>query len=885
MKKTRMTTFILIVCLILCTFDPLIQSEGQLASAQALAMSMTEVYADGNYGLTVQAGDTVTISSKRELEMLQKYIDAGMLTEGVTFSQTQDILASDYTFSYDEALQSTKIYQDGVFLCRVSYTGAVYGEMASKATATSFQASGVDETSMYAISTGSSEFCGTYEGNGYQIYGLWNVTKGKDNGLFAVIGASGCVQNVNMTNCYMQGVDCCGVIASQNNGTLHESNVSNSVIVGENIVGGFMGTSTGSVTKAVGRDNVVILSSDLNGYVGGIIGQITGGTCNTSSQYATCMESQNLGGEIYQYNYGNSINGYCGGIIGKAFEKVLAYDCLNTSNVVGSDVGGIIGVAGYGVKIINCINQAMLGARESLKDNIPYTYNAGGICGMMHGIDTYVLRCRNDGDIYALYMAGGMVGRNITNIVADCSNYGNVTVQNPVQETTTLKAAGGLIGLFEKGMHQDDGVVYNCANYGNVTGKGVISGGVIGSMFRDDGATGVTGTMKVYNCFSIGDISSNQEKAGVLAYGSLGKMEHCYSYDVKSDILPVAKYEGDMAVSNCYSITYGQLTETADNDTISQDATDYAYTYSLCQALNAWCTNMESEYTVTFTFGVESLKSYTLIPEKWELGDGGYPESSAKWAIEPSVPVPTANVTSSPTATSTASVLPSVDTPQTSSGPTDLLSPTVVLPSRSTLAKCKITAKYIYKKGVRLTWKRPNVILGYVIYRSTRENGGYQRIATVSAPKGSAASLPSTQSYVDKKVKKDRKYFYKIYVYAPDSIVSGDQLLGEVCSVLTYRYAAPKISIKRAKTAGAKRYLKIKLKKYQGKYVEIYMKTQKGGFKKLPLQSKKIKKCKGIFKLMYSKTGSKVTFKIRTFSGKGKKKDYSPYSVTKKIRL
>ncbi len=68
-----------------------------------------------------------------------------------------------------------------------------------------------------------------------------------------------------------------------------------------------------------------------------------------------------------------------------------------------------------------------------------------------------------------------------------------------------------------------------------------------------------------------------------------------------------------------------------------------------------------------------------------------------------------------------------------------------------------VTAKRVSKKYVKLTWKRNTKATGYVIYRSTKKNSGYKKIATLTSK--------AKVSYTDKTVKKNKTYYYRIKAY------------------------------------------------------------------------------------------------------------------------
>lgn len=95
---------------------------------------------------------------------------------------------------------------------------------------------------------------------------------------------------------------------------------------------------------------------------------------------------------------------------------------------------------------------------------------------------------------------------------------------------------------------------------------------------------------------------------------------------------------------------------------------------------------------------------------------------------------------------------------------------------------------------------------------------------------------------------------------------------------------APTFTLKKKKTKSGRRYVRIRLKKYAGKYIEIKVKKKKK-FYKLKLKNNNIKKNKKIFNFSYSSQKGTLTFKIRTYVKKGKKKVYSKESKKKRIRL
>lgn len=69
----------------------------------------------------------------------------------------------------------------------------------------------------------------------------------------------------------------------------------------------------------------------------------------------------------------------------------------------------------------------------------------------------------------------------------------------------------------------------------------------------------------------------------------------------------------------------------------------------------------------------------------------------------------------------------------------------------------KLKVKAQKKKKMKLTWKKSSNANGYIIYRSTKKNKGFKKIATITKK--------SKCTYTDKKIKAGKKYYYKIIAY------------------------------------------------------------------------------------------------------------------------
>ncbi|MFQ9514963.1 MAG: DUF4430 domain-containing protein [Eubacterium sp.] len=77
---------------------------------------------------------------------------------------------------------------------------------------------------------------------------------------------------------------------------------------------------------------------------------------------------------------------------------------------------------------------------------------------------------------------------------------------------------------------------------------------------------------------------------------------------------------------------------------------------------------------------------------------------------------------------------------------------------KNTKPKLKVKAK---KKSIKLSWKKVSKANGYTIYRALKKKGKYVKIKTIKKGR--------KKKFTDKKVKKGKKYFYKIRAYRIDA--------------------------------------------------------------------------------------------------------------------
>lgn len=127
----------------------------------------------------------------------------------------------------------------------------------------------------------------------------------------------------------------------------------------------------------------------------------------------------------------------------------------------------------------------------------------------------------------------------------------------------------------------------------------------------------------------------------------------------------------------------------------------------------------------------------------------------------------------------------------------------------------------VNSKTVQFSWKKVSGAKNFEIYRSTKANGSFQKIATVKG---------STTKYTDKTVKSGKKYYYKVVSVGS---LNGKKITGGYSEAISYR-ALSQAKISSIKTTDNDA-LKIKWKKITGatKYKVYRATSQNGTYKKI----------------------------------------------------
>ena len=213
-------------------------------------------------------------------------------------------------------------------------------------------------------------FKGIFDGNKFEIDGIYINTSEKDQGLFGYID-NGSIKNLGIgQNCSIVGGNCTGgIVGTAYNKTKIISCYNKSCIQGNAISGGIAGQLTydGLISQCYNIESITVL----NNYAGGICG-----SADNNSTVEKCYNISTITG-----------NGYIGGIVGYLQVGALLQNCYNTGNIVGNTrIGGICGeINGRGVE--TCIKNTYTIGNITGTDKIcgiAYCWNGGVIVNSIY---------------------------------------------------------------------------------------------------------------------------------------------------------------------------------------------------------------------------------------------------------------------------------------------------------------------------------------------------------------------------------------------------------------------------------------------------------------------------------------------------------------------
>ena len=230
---------------------------------------------------------------------------------------------------------------------------------------------------------------------------------------------------------------------------------------------------------------------------------------------------------------------------------------------------------------------------------------------------------------------------------------------------------------------------------------------------------------------------------------------------------------------------------------------------------------------------------------------------------------PTATVTPTikPTATATPTIKPTTGTTQIKSSNLSSSTPAISVPQKVTNLKLKAGKK----KQIKISWNNQKEADGYEIYRSTKKNKGYQKIAE---------GFKNNCSFTDSKVKYAKNYYYKVRAYNSNGKNYQYGVFSDGKKLMLKR-KAPVFKLKRKITTDGIHYISVRLKSCSDPYLQMWVRFGKKKYKKIPLSKHKIKKNTAL-NFKYTPGKGKISFRIRSYRVQNKKRVYSK-SKTKRI--
>lgn len=612
--------------------------------------------------------------------------------------------------------------------------------------------------------------------------------------------------------------------------------------------------------------------------------------------------------------------------IGDSYVLIQLKNSVNIGNISGLCVGGMIGLCNvFTTPDYTSRNVSLIIWNCQNNGSISGTLYAGGFIG---NTDTFNIRNSiNTGTVSIISTsetqkipafqyftksfssdkaAGGLVGAVIPIISSvfspATSGFYNHITNNAITSSSALKAdnayVGGSVGLL------------SCANMSKNT---VLS-------------------LTINNCYSASKIvtSASVSTSDSGAYGSLvGRYDLYttiniqYTYWTQDNLDLDGEAFGQLNKTNCYKITQSQLLGQETTTNIGSSAVN-SYP-DLLRCLNSYVGQTEDydpllnwkmldQVGPVIDYSTSPVSSYppvitsvpsltpapttavptvtpTAVPSLTpSVRPTGQPATEPRITPSPTLPVKTAKpaktpvpipdpiLTPAPTetptyapyitkvpaeTTATPTWLPILTTTPTET-PVHTLSATPQTPfatdddnALNAPKQMTIKASADRSGSVRITWKSSTDRDGFLLYRSTNKTG-YKRIAMITA---------RTTTYLDRKVSAGTKYRYKAIPYV---LKNGQTVRGSASKIQTVspRLMAPKYSLTKHRTVDGQRFLQIRLNKYQGKYVDVYIRKNVGRYVLLRLKNNNIKQQKGIFKLHYSFRNATISVKLRTYDKK-----------------
>lgn len=375
-------------------------------------------------------------------------------------------------------------------------------------------------------------FNGHYNGKGHTISNVY-IKRDTFNviGFFGLVGSSGSVDSLNLTNISVKGKNYVGGLAGRvvDSATITNCSTSGTVVdysTASSVVGGLIGEIYQGCTVSNSHSNAIVPAQ--GGVVGGLIGRSYYSTVNKCYSTGYVTGNYSLGG-LVGINYGSTITGSyatgyvfgnsdLGGLVGQITSKSNVSGCYSKGSVSnpnnsGSNFGGFAGKVDLASSVTNCYSNG------DIFGYITSSY-VGGFIGRVE--ESRISNSYSTGSVSgstsnAFYM-GGFVGYGTNDTITRCFSTGNVL------GNVNAKYIGGFIGYQAMSSY-----ISECYSTGDARGY-VYLGGFLGD---------ATNSTEVINCYSTGNVIDTL--AGKQAAGFAGTIEtsatltDCYSIGALKD--------------------------------------------------------------------------------------------------------------------------------------------------------------------------------------------------------------------------------------------------------------------------------------------------------------------------------------------------------------
>lgn len=357
------------------------------------------------------------------------------------------------------------------------------------------------------------EFCGTFDGDGHTIYGMYFYHADTDCVGFFGTAKQADIKNLTLAEGFAGGDELVGAFVGRVKLGVDVINCVNKLNVsGNTAVGGIVGGNAAN-SSSVGVANDIDTEADastfsvfncvnygkVNGakWVGGVVGYVSAGS--SRAKIEKCV------------NYGavSSEGVGAGGVLGGTYTvdnygQNVVESCENHANISGGAtgttgyVGGVVGCA-RATDIYNCVNTGDV-------RNLGTSNYTGGITGGNKTNNTLtngrIYNCFNSGDVYGAAFVGGIAAAARSVDIHSCANLGNITGTERV---------GGISGQHGNDSDVRNTQLFDCYNFGAVsstTGAASVAGIVGEAHF--DGTLSSNVHVDVKRCINLGEVSTGR---------------------------------------------------------------------------------------------------------------------------------------------------------------------------------------------------------------------------------------------------------------------------------------------------------------------------------------------------------------------------------------